>query len=288
MLIVDRISSSQLGGSVRTAQDIIRSKEGVVTALYRGLTPNIVGNSVSWALYFVCYDKLKHGLQILHGRSSLLSYYDFFLASGAAGKSLECCPNEAKAFCSCCITGTLTAVCTNPIWVIKTRMLSTSSTHPGAYSSITDGTRQIFHSEGLQGFYRGLVPSLFGVSHGALQFMAYEKLKIVRGGSTTEQQRELSTLDILLLSGLAKVFAGIISYPYQVVRSRLQMYDAARAYKGARDVVTQVWKHEGIGGFYKGLGPNLLRVIPSTWITFLVYENTKLYLPMLNEQASKV
>ena len=186
--------------------------------------------------------------------------------------------HEAKAFCSCCITGTLTAVCTNPTWVIKTRMLSTSSTRLGAYSSIADGTRQNFRSEGLQGFYRGLIPSLLGVSHGALHFMAYEKLKMVRGGSTTEQQREHSTLDFLFLSGLAKVFARTISYPYQVVRSRLQMYDALRAYKGARDVVNQVWKHEGIGGFYKGLRPNPLRVIPSTWITFLVYENTKLYL----------
>ena len=95
MLAVDRISSPQLGGSIRTAQDIIRSNEGAVTALYRGLMPNIVGNSVSWALYFVCYDKLKNGLQIFHGRGSLLSYYDFFLASGAAGKYLECCPKAA-------------------------------------------------------------------------------------------------------------------------------------------------------------------------------------------------
>lgn len=165
-------------------------------------------------------------------------------------------------------------------------MLSTSSTYPGAYSSITDGTRQIFRSEGLPGFYRGLVPSLFGVSHGALQFMAYEELKMVRGGGTTEQQQELSTLNLLFLSGLAKVFAGIVSYPYQVVRSRLQMYNAARAYNGARDVVTQVWRHEGMGGFYKGIGPNLLRVMPSTWTTFLVYEKTKLYLPILIEQAS--
>lgn len=89
MLVVDHTSSSQLGGSIRTAQNIIRSNEGAVKALYRGLTPNIVGNSVSWALYFVCYDKLKHGLQLFHGRSSSLSYYDFFLASGAAGKILE-------------------------------------------------------------------------------------------------------------------------------------------------------------------------------------------------------
>lgn len=181
-------------------------------------------------------------------------------------------------------------------------MLSTSSNYPGAYTSISDGARQIFRSEGWRGFYKGLVPSLFGVSHGALQFMAYEKLKISRrrgvgggvsgggGGTAQEQQqqqqqqqqpRDLGTFDFLLLSGLAKVFAAVVSYPYQVIRARLQIYDTAKIYKGSRDAVTQVWRHEGIKGFYKGLAPNLLRVMPSTWVTFLVYENTRLHLPGL-------
>lgn len=178
-------------------------------------------------------------------------------------------------------TGTFTALFTNPIWVIKTRMLSTSSSYPGAYTSISDGARQIFRSEGWRGFYKGLVPSLFGVSHGALQFMAYEKLKISRRGGTAQQQRDLRTFDFLLLSGLAKIFAAVLSYPYQVIRARLQIYHTAKAYKGSRDAVTQLWRHEGIKGFYKGLAPNLLRVMPSTCVTFLVYENTRLHLPGL-------
>ena len=32
-------------------------------------------------------------------------------------------------------------------------------------------------------------------------------------------------------------------------------------------------------GFYKGLLPNLLRVVPSTCVTFLVYENVRWALP---------
>lgn len=161
-------------------------------------------------------------------------------------------------------------------------MLSTSSKHPGAYSSIADGTMQIIRSEGLQGFYRGLIPSLLGVSHGALQFMAYEKLKLYRM-NTTKQTRELSISDFLLLSGLAKLFAGIVSYPSQVVRSRLQMYNAGNTYIGVRDVISQIWRHESVAGFYKGLGPNLTRVLPGTWVTFLVYEKTKKYMGSANE-----
>jgi len=176
-------------------------------------------------------------------------------------------------------------------------MLSTPSRHPGAYTSILDGTRQIFRSEGLPGFYRGLVPSLFGVSHGALQFMAYERLKRYRGiraekgggegGSSSEGKRNLSNTDYLLLSALAKIFAGVSTYPYQVVRARLQTYEAGATYTGVQDVVRQAWRREGPWGFYKGLGPNIVRVLPSTCVTFLVYENTRYYLPRLCEGTGR-
>ena len=142
---------------------------------------------------------------------------------------------------------------------------------------MADGIRQVYRSEGIRGFYRGLLPSLFGVSHGALQFMAYEQLKKYRRSSAG--QNELSASDYLLLSALAKIFAGSITYPYQVVRARLQMYNADNAYASATDVVRQIWKREGFTGFYKGLGPNLLRVLPSTCVTFIVYEKTRVYLP---------
>lgn len=165
------------------------------------------------------------------GTKGNLTSADYFLASGASG--------------------ILTAFFTNPIWVIKTRMLSTAKNSPGAYQSIRHGTTHLWATEGVRGFYRGLVPSLFGVSHGAIQFMAYEQLKnhwsIARGG-----KEKLTNMDFLTLSAVSKMFAGSITYPYQVVRARLQTYDANTKYRGAMDVVRQVWANEGLRGFYKG------------------------------------
>lgn len=133
---------------------------------------------------------------------------------------------------------------------------------------MAEGTQKLWRAEGIQGFYRGLIPSLFGVSHGAIQFMAYEQLKIWRSatlsgysvvdvaggarGSTPSNRVELSNWDFLTLSALSKIFAGSITYPYQVVRARLQTYDANVKYLNARDVMRQVWRKEGFGGFYKG------------------------------------
>ncbi|KAJ5612382.1 hypothetical protein N7510_005576 [Penicillium lagena] len=271
-LQVDRTtSSSRLGSSFRIIREISRH-EGGLTAFYRGLAPNIIGNSTSWGLYFLCYSSLKDALRTCRGqREQTLTSSDYFLASGTAG--------------------VFTAVLTNPIWVIKTRMLSTGSQVPGAYSSFSSGAKQIYQTEGVSGFYRGLLPALFGVSHGALQFMAYEQLKVHRAGladphspvkdGKTGPARELGNVDFFVISSLSKVFAGCVTYPYQVIRSRLQTYDAHLIYRGAIDAIAQIWAREGIAGFYKGLGPNLVRVLPSTWVTFLVYENTKVYLPRL-------
>lgn len=66
------------------------------------------------------------------------------------------------------------------------------------------------------------------------------------------------------------MIAAATTYPYQVLRARLQ--DQHHNYQGTLDCTKRILKYEGIGGFYKGLSVNLLRVTPATVITFVVYE----------------
>ena len=56
-----------------------------------------------------------------------------------------------------------------------------------------------------------------------------------------------------------------------MVRARLQ--DQERRYSGSLDCIKKIYLLEGLRGFYKGLSPNLLRVVPATMLTFVVYEN---------------
>ena len=43
----------------------------------------------------------------------------------------------------------------------------------------TDGLSTIYQTEGMKGLYRGTLLALVGVSNGALQFMAYERIKVL-------------------------------------------------------------------------------------------------------------
>lgn len=78
------------------------------------------------------------------------------------------------------------------------------------------------------------------------------------------------TSEYLTFAALSKLFAAGVTYPYQVVRARLQ--DQHRNYRGTWDCVDQTWRYEGTRGFYKGLLPYLLHVMPNICLVLLIYE----------------
>lgn len=75
--------------------------------------------------------------------------------------------------------GALTCLFTNPLFLVKTRMqLQSSNADPSLkYNGTIDALMKITRTEGVRGLYRGLIPSLFLVSHGSIQFLIYENLK---------------------------------------------------------------------------------------------------------------
>lgn len=144
----------------------------------------------------------------------------------------------------------------------------------GAFSSI-------YRHEGIAGFYRGLIPSLLGVTHVVVQFPLYEYFKDIASACRVratltagdiKKSDRLSPTDILLCSGGSKMLASITTYPHEVLRTRLQMQQSARGgadHLGFLKTVYAIAKNEGIRGFYRGLGVNLVRTVPSSGLTIL-------------------
>ncbi|KAK1972791.1 mitochondrial carrier [Colletotrichum sublineola] len=250
-----------------------------IASLYRGLTPNLIGNASSWSAFFFFKSCVERA--IAYWKSG---YLPLTRGSGPEARNLtkEYLTTQ-DFFVSSALAGAFTQVMTNPVWVIKTRMISSDRTAAGAYQSMWSGAKVLYRSEGWRGFYRGLGVGLIGVSHGAVQFAVYEpakKMYFAGRQRKGDNDGRLSNEATVVISSAAKLVAGAVTYPYQVLRSRLQTYDADERFgRGIRGVVARMWQEEGLRGFYRGLIPGVVRVMPATWVTFLVYENVKFYLP---------
>ena len=72
------------------------------------------------------------------------------------------------------ISGTLTQIITNPIWVGKTRLQSQKLHNIDDYKHIFDAINKIFKNEGVYGLFKGLVPSVFGVMHFVIYMPLYD------------------------------------------------------------------------------------------------------------------
>ncbi|BAT75439.1 hypothetical protein LR48_Vigan01g182000 [Vigna angularis] len=240
----------------------IARSEGL-RGLYAGFLPGVLGSTISWGLYFFFYDKAKQ--RYARNREGKLSP-GLHLASAA----------EA---------GGLVSLCTNPVWLVKTRLqLQTPLHQTRPYSGIYDAFKTILREEGFSAFYKGIVPSLFLVSHGAIQFTAYEELRKVivdfkSKRSTVHNQNPdklLNSVDYAVLGATSKLAAILLTYPFQVMRARLQQRpsgDGVPRYMDTWHVVKETARFEGIRGYYRGITANLLKNAPASSITFIVYEN---------------
>lgn len=129
---------------------------------------------------------------------------------------------------------------TNPIWVIKTRMMAQSNYRgaseynraPWHYANTFDAARKMYQAEGLRSFYSGLTPALAGIAHVAIQFPLYEFLKtrfigLGVGPHESAEDRQSHFYGLSLAVFLSKITASTATYPHEVVRTRLQTQQRA-------------------------------------------------------------
>ncbi|OAA59055.1 Mitochondrial carrier domain protein [Niveomyces insectorum RCEF 264] len=212
-------------GLVGTAR-VIWQGEGI-RGLYRGLGPIIMGYLPTWAVWFTVYNKSK----LWMGER----YHNTFVIN----------------FWSSIVAGASSTVVTNPIWVIKTRLMSQMPNNhdrpgyspfpkgantptvrptlhtPWHYDSTFDAARKMYTTEGILSFYSGLTPALLGLTHVAVQFPAYEYLKTRftgrgMGESPGDGEAPAHWFGVLSATILSKILASSLTYPHEVIRTRLQ------------------------------------------------------------------
>jgi len=234
-----------------------------VSALYKGLGPNIIGVAPARAIYFAIYAKVskkivKQGID----RDSVIVP---IVAGAAAGFS--------------------THTVTSPVWFVKTRLQLNSASRRYSMKKVV---ARVYRTEGIKGFYRGLSASYWGVTETIIHFVIYEHIKkafrelrnkaavdIDCSIDDNDQNGEKNaSTDFMIAAGVSKTVASIVAYPHEVARTRLRQeeHSGPRKYLSFWQTLILVYNEEGRRGLYGGLGTQLVRQVPNSAIMFMVYE----------------
>nr|XP_060623890.1 solute carrier family 25 member 36 isoform X2 [Anolis sagrei ordinatus] len=187
--------------------------------------------------------------------------------------------------------GTVGAILTCPLEVVKTRLQSSSVTlyisevHLNTVNgaSVNRVTRvspgplhclkMILQKEGPRSLFRGLGPNLVGVAPSrAIYFAAYSNCKEVLNNILEPDSTQVH----MTSAGVAGFTAITATNPIWLIKTRLQLDARNRGEKrmSAFECVRKVYHADGIKGFYRGMSASYAG-ISETVIHFVIYESIK-------------
>ncbi|PFH50803.1 hypothetical protein AMATHDRAFT_144159 [Amanita thiersii Skay4041] len=259
-------------GTYRGALDVLAKivrNEGVL-ALYKGATPPAVG----WA----AIDSLLLG--------SLHNYRLFLLRHGMT----ETCPRTHQPRLTLVahgiaglFAGLTSALVATPIehLKVKLQLQSQKEVTDRQFKGPIDCARQIIRAQGVQGLWSGFTGSLAFRSNFFWMFLSFEAL--MRSFSRL-QGTPFEASTNFLSGGLGSFTFWGMAIPADNIKNRMMSFPYPRPYPPSRSaaslitrpsflqVVSRIYAVDGPAGFFRGLGPCLLRAFPVNACALFVYE----------------
>eukprot|EP00933_Yihiella_yeosuensis_P048052 TRINITY_DN44065_c0_g1_i1.p1 TRINITY_DN44065_c0_g1~~TRINITY_DN44065_c0_g1_i1.p1 ORF type:complete len:301 (-),score=54.51 TRINITY_DN44065_c0_g1_i1:110-1012(-) len=160
-----------------------------------------------------------------------------------------------------------------PLFLVKTRLQASAvakgSEQVGAIAEI----RQLFHSHGLTGLWRG-APVLIvrGATLSASQTASYDWTKsFCRRHGLLEDGPPLHAF-ASIVAAFALTTAII---PLDVILTRYQTASSSKAQEGAMGCARDILRSDGPAGFLRGWSSLFVRMAPSSFMTFIIYEQLR-------------
>lgn len=198
----------------------------------------------------------------------------------------------------------LAGVVYTPIDIVKERMqVQAMMRHSYSYASPAAAFRSLVHQgQGFRGIFKGYwATNAVWLPWNALYIAGYEELKRVAAtslhGSSSysssskqqqqgeqspqqPQQQQLPAWAVAGCSATAAAAAAIITHPFDVVKTRLQVLTAQPQQAGltALQVAQTQLQREGLDSFFHGLTARLLNIAPGCALSWALYEHLKCWL----------
>lgn len=263
---------SGTGGTLR----LVFKEEGV-RGLFRGITPAVISHAPAAAIFFSTYSFIKTRVNLLDNNNINKDMLGSSLGAGA-GWGMTC-------------------ILLNPLFVLKTKQQTqhfVSSTVRPKYTGLISSLRVVVAEQGVRGLYAGVVAAMAGAPGAMIQMPFYEYLKRFQLSSDERPSHGR----VAFASSFSSCCVGLVMYPMEVVRLRLQAQggvDRRRIhvtsvgigskgkgggasvattveYRGIIDCFKKIFVEEGFRSFYKGIGSSIIRTVPQSAIGLSCYE----------------
>jgi len=146
------------------------------------------------------------------------------------------------------------------------------------------GSDFVDSKKGIQNFYRGFMPTMYGmIPYAGVAFFAHDamhdifKSPLFRDVAVYKQKENghvlLNTWAELVSGGLAGMLSQTAAYPFEIIRRRLQVTKIAKM--NCLSMAKLIYKEQGVKSFYVGLSIGYIKVMPMVACSFYVYEQMK-------------
>ncbi|KAJ2496279.1 coenzyme A transporter [Coemansia sp. RSA 1972] len=205
---------------------------------------------------------------------------------------------HVRNFLAGSLCGVISVSVSYPLDMIRVRMAYITPTAGVRAERVRVVAKMIYqekaHKFGIFNFFRGFPVSLMGiVPYGGVSFLTHEyvtalarsrfaNVAVLPASTRQESSRrrkvhELKAWAELTAGSISGVVAQTASYPFELVRRRMQIVGAhsPSTRSSAIQIVRDVWGTAGLRGFYVGLTIGYVKVVPMFAISFYTYEKLK-------------
>lgn len=274
--------SQALAGPLDAFAAAFRSPEGPLVSLYRGISAPLVGAAVETSSLFFSYRVAQE--LVIANTPSLRRQRD----QGAGKVEM---PFSALLGCGAA-SGAFTSLLLTPIELIKCKMQvlppPQMATKLGYNTPKAPGPLQlikaVFRNHGLFGFWHGHMGTLIRETGGsAAWFGSYEGVKMLflKADSSLSQISDVKIWQQMLAGAAAGMSYNFVFYPADTIKSRMQTVSVDTVGANQLSFVAtgrQLWREQGLRGYYRGCGITVFRAAPSSAIIFSIYEALRRYL----------